>query len=320
MNRQSFNKVFKIILINVLILIALICCLELYSYNKLKEKHSEYLKNINSKISKNDKPLKLRYGRVRSFDYDFDKKGFRPVIYGSNQKRPIVFFGCSFMYGLRLKNEQTLPYKVSKLTNRTTYNRAINGWGTQHVFYQLKREDFKKEVPDAEYIIYTVIYDHLNRFYAYNISDFSFEAMLRYKHNGSNLSEIKPVFLPCYSLYTVRNIQDIIASVKNKNINDLFFIFNQMMMKSLELSRKKYPNSKFVILIYKDANPLSEFEQNQYIENMNNLKNKGFIVIDAQDLVGHDFKDKKYLSNDNWHPSEKAWDEIAPKLVEYLKL
>lgn len=314
---MNYKNIIKILLLNILILIALLCALEFYSYNKLNTKLFQAMVRFN--VLKQNQKWTLKYTKVREFNYYLDKVNFRPVKIGNKLKRPIIFFGCSFTYGFGLNDCQTLPYKIWKLTNRTVYNRAFNCWGGQHVLYQLRRDDLKKEIPYAEYIVYTFIYDHLDRFYSYVVSNPS-ETMLKYKIVNNKLSEVKPAFLPCYSLFTVKYVQDAITEMKNNNKDDLIYMFNSIMNESLRLSRIKYPNSKFVILVYKESRSIPDTELTKFNKNINKLKNKGFIVIDAQELVGHSLDRKEYILNDNFHPSEKVWNEIAPKLVKYLKL
>lgn len=302
------------------ILCVFICVLEVYSYNKLLASSAPFLADFNKLVPKGDPIIKLKYGNMRAFNYNLSKESFKITNFGQGSKRPIIFFGCSFAKGFGLEESQTLAYKISKLTNRKTYNRSACAWGSQHVLYQLRRDDFKKDVPDAEYIIYTFIYGHLNRLFAYNIGSASFDAMLRYKLDKNGLTEIKPIFLPLYSLFTVRYMQDSITNVRNANTDKQIIIFNSIMNECLKLSRKKYKNCKFVILVYKESFADSDIQKMKFKEDISQLKKSGFIIVDAQELVGHNFDGKEYLIADGFHPSEKAWSEIAPELAEYLKL
>lgn len=315
---MNYKRLLNVLLINLSIFLLLFSFLELYSYKKLTYTLHKAMIRLNVKSS--DDEWKVKYEKINKFNYLKWKKLFRPVLYGSEAKRPLIFFGCSFIYGFGLENNQTLPYKIARLTNRTVYNRAYNCWGAQHVLYQLKRKDFEKEVPDAEFIIYTFIYDHLNRLNRYTVG-LPPEMMLRYEILNNKPEELKPSFLPLYSLFTVRYIQDSMTKIKNKNYDNLIYLFNTIMDESIRLSHQKYPNSKFVILEYRELNyDISDEELLKFNQNIKNLINRGFIVIDLQKLVGHELNTKEYLLDDGFHPSEKAWEEIAPKLVKYLKL
>lgn len=308
----------KLIIVNILVLITFISCLELFMYNIEKARWLKVM-NLQNKVSKREgskNELKPKFLLMKKFDYEKYKRNFRPINYSKNsKKKPVIFFGCSYTQGAGLSNEQTLAYKVSKLTNRTTYNRGIGGTGTQFMLYQLKRNDFYKEIPQADAIIYTYISYHLGRLYTYRISPWDDDINLRYEYKNGELKEITPKFVPLYSLFTTRVIQDYIVRNfyidKNKNF-ELFFI---IMKECLRLARIHYPNVKFVILLYLDPTH-DQLNATQ----VKRFEDAGFIVVDAEKIVGHELRSDKYRIEDKDHPSEKAWDEVAPKLTKKLNL
>lgn len=306
----------KIILINFLILILAAIFIEVCSYNEYKKIFASYIESQNKVNERLESPkVKLGYKLIKKFDYDKFKTEMKRPVYMNSKKRPLLFMGCSYTYGWGLNNDQLLSTKMAKLTNRTSYNRGIAASGAQHIYYQLNRYDFYKEVPDAEYIIYTFIYDHISRLYKHQLAFFGLETNLRYKVKNGKLEEVKPLFLPMYSLYTVRRIQYGIEKKEVANREQSFDFFLITMKESLKLARKHYKNVKFVILTYQD--PSNETLTEQEFES---LRKAGFIVIDAEELVGHELTSQKYRIEDGDHPSEKAWNEVAPKLAKALKL
>lgn len=255
-----------------------------------------------------------------SFNYNAEKSLMRKPEGIGYKKLPILLFGCSYTYGDGLVNKDTFSYKLSLFSKRPVYNRAMQGWGVQQMLYQLRRPDFYDEVKPPEYIIYTVMFDHLRRLTRYQFSPPYNYIFLRYKLTKNGFKEIKPFCKPLWALYTVNRIQNIIQTEHWKNPEcykkDLRSYY-LMMKECKRLAKIHYPNSKFVILIYRDA-------PNIFIDDTvlrKKLLEDGFIIIDTKDLVtGVNLSDRKYKTLDNSHPSEKAWDLIVPALVKELNL
>lgn len=312
----GFKKNIKILFINIAIIIAIFSVIEFLAFKFPPKEITDYRDRFNTFAEKVGwKKLQIKYMKMVPFNLNGLKQKDRPTLIGNTKKRPILLLGCSFAHGAGLNNNQTLSYKLYKLTNRTTYNKGIAGCGAQHMLYQLEQKDFYKKVPDAEYIIYIFIWDHLQRLYGYYISPYSNMLNLRYDFKNGKLQEVKPIFLPFYSLFSVKRVQDYIKLHRSMQDEKSFELFTQIMVESKKLTDKQYPNSKFVILLYKDS---GKCILNR--EQINTLKGKGFIVIDSEKLVSHELLSAPYRIGDKEHPSEKAWDEIAPKLVKTLKL
>lgn len=309
--------VIKILVINILLILVAMIGIEAYTYKKTYEETKADIAKFNKAYEKSGDPFrfKIDYEYPKAFNYEEYKLHLRPVNYKKSNKRPVLFFGCSFTEGLGLKNEQTLAYKISELSNRTTYNRGKSSTGPQFMYYQLNDKNFKKEVPDAEYIIYTFIWAHFERLYNYRTCRFIKYLNLRYKIVNNHLVEVDTIFPPIYSLYTVKNIQYDIEKRKTIQEEKDNKMFNLMMEECYKLAQEKYPHSKFVILEYPDWTkkklPISEIKR---------LEKMGFVVVNAENLVGHSLSDNKYILEDKLHPSESAWSEVAPKLVKKLEL
>lgn len=311
------KKILTLLTINFILFLIFIVCAEAYSYHKIFEAQKGFIESSNTYFKKNGINYRLitGYSWPIKFNYNTYKSCMRPTVYGKGNKKPLLFFGCSFTQGSGLKEKQTLTYKISKLTNRTIYNRGRGGTGPQFVYYQLNDKNFKQEVPDAEYIIYTFIWDHLYRLYSYSYGPYGNDQNLRYKIVDNKLEEIKPTFVPFYTLFMVKKIQFNIRDRKFFKEEQNYELFNTLMQESIKIAQKKYPNSKFIILEYPDSRD-RKFSQDEILK----LKNMGYTVINIEKLLGHDLKQKKYRLGDDIHPSEYAWDEIAPKLVQKLKL
>ena len=313
------KKTFIILLVNIFIFLSLLSLIE---YSVFKKEQASWISGflrINPSMSEKDrKSLEKEWGYeyIKPFNYSDYTKHFRPVLHSKyNSKKPVVLFGCSYTEGMGLGENQTIGYKLYQASDRTIYNRGVVGTGPQFILYQLKRPEFKTEIPDAEYFIYTFIGDHLSRPFKYQLAYFAKNANLRYEERNGELQEVKSPFLPFYSLFTVKKIQEYIVDKKLQNDEEVFDTFVKIMCESKNIVQAKYPNSKFVILLYKDSS-----EKVLTTAQIDKLKSLGFVTIDAEKLVGHELLSSKYRLDDNDHPSEKAWDEVVPKLVKELNL
>lgn len=320
---MKIKNILKIILINLAVLLLFLLILEWIMYLFPNRTDADYIKRYNEYAQENHlKNLKLGYYPCVEFNYNRAKKTFRPVEIGKlkNIKRPVLFFGCSYTYGSMLDNNQTLPYKINKLTGRTTYNRGFQGSGPQLMLLQLKDSSFYKEVPDAQYIIYTFIWDHILRLYAYNNSiatnsEGTYEINPRYEFENGKLEKVKPAYLFFYRSFLVKKIQNYIKQKRSMDKDEYFPLFLAILKESQSLAKIHYKNPKFVILLYKDSGG-AIFDDSQ----IKAIEKEGFIVIDAEKLVGHELMSSKYRVADKEHPSEQAWNEVAPKLIKELNL
>lgn len=135
---------------------------------------------------------------------------FRDYVSDENTsgKRPMLFLGCSYIQGTGLKDGQTLPYKLHKITGRDSYNRRIAGGGVQLALDMFEQGILQKQVPDAEYIFYVYCSYHIARLYAYQLDYLETEINQRYKIKNNKLVKIKkPVFPIYYSLFLTKEIQ-----------------------------------------------------------------------------------------------------------------
>lgn len=320
---MKIKENFKILLINVLVIAFLLVILEGLMYLFPNKTDADYIKRYNEYAAKMNIPkLKLGYYPCVEFNYNKAKEQFRPVVIGklAKTKRPILFFGCSFTQGSMLNDNQTISYKISKLTGRTAYNRGFQGSGPQLMLLQLQDPNFYKEVPDAQYIVYTFIWDHMLRLYSYNncispTPEGNYEINLRYEIKNGKLEKVKPRFLFFYSSFLVKKIQYYIKAKKARDEEKAFNLFLSILKESKKIAEMHYKTTKFVVLLYKDSGK-AIFNDSQ----IKALKKEGFIIIDAEKLVNHELISQKYRMPDKEHPSEQAWNEIAPKLAKELKL
>lgn len=320
------NKFLKIFCINILVLLCCCFVLEAVSFGltqaEYKYKISKYFKQIDYKPLKYD--LKMK-SAAENLEYELRNEIRTPEGLTSN-KKSIVLFGCSFTYGMNLKQEQTLGHKLHKITARPVYNRGINGKGIQQMYYQLNSDDFYKSIkPAPECIMYIFVYHlHNTRLYEYTFEPYENFFNLRYYSdkldNDGNLVEKNPL-LPKYlnGLYSVKNLEHLkvlydTSPLKKKDVEDFMFLTFQ---KSYEKAKEHYPNVNFAVFCF-DTYPNQHDNHDEFLDR---LKSIGITVVKMNEISDIDFTEEKYHINaDDSHPNELLWEELAPKLVERLEL
>ena len=241
-------------------------------------------------------------------------KGFREPEGLQYNKQPIAIFGCSYAYGFKLQNEQTLSYKLSHLGKVPVYNRAITSWGIQHMLYQTKREDLYKTTPEPQYAIFVYFPDHINRLYYHSFileQTLIEQYYLRYEEKNGKLQEVKHdnVFLnQIQRLYLYNKINQYLIINAQKTQKHYDFALKHF-IEAKEEMQKHWKNTKYAVLFY-----VSDPNEN-YLKSK--LKENNFIVMDADEMTGKNLRKEEYMSSD-YHPKEEAWDLIVPKLIEKL--
>lgn len=319
--RKEYMK--KIILTNLMVIIVLFSILEITSYYFLKIDAESYLKPYNENAKKTGtEQLTQSYAPVEVFNQNTFK--FRPDIVGDNKKNSILFFGCSYIYGFQLEENETLPYFINKETNLTTINRGIPGGSILSTLYDLNDNKFYEEIkkyPTPKYIIYLYINDHLTRIrnpYRSSVRPKNsphYQINPEFKIENGQIIENVPnkLKLFLYSLYTTKAYHYFYAqNFKQKDGIDEFF---DLMYQAKKITDEKFPKSKFVILLYKDG---SHFTMHENI--IKKLTDNGFIVLDTEKLAGHELETDKWRSGDKEHPNAKAFEDISKGLVKELNL
>ena len=323
----------KIIILNIILLVIILFISDYSIYLKFKQ---DYIKNLASESLKIYPPISYIDNYKSNYStqsYIFQKRNknnfnyFRNNIYNKNyNNKSIIFFGCSYTFGAQLSDEQTLSNKLAKKLNINVYNFGICASGIQHMLSLLQNNIFYNLIKEEpKYAIYTIIPDHFERLQKYIFPSPMMANGINLQYELKN-SKLKKRYIPLnlfsksflvksiyYQIDTKRN--DFEPNIKEQNNLLAYYIFTE----SFQILKKKYPNIKFIILRYETENDYAEeYENNKIWEN---LQKQGIIIINSSDLIGRKFK---YASEDTcedqYHPSEKAWDLLVPKLIEQIEL
>ena len=104
--------------------------------------------------------------RIAHATYRFDANGLREIP-AAVQGRPykVVFFGCSFMFGHGVEDDQTLPYYFVREAKGTFegFNFAGDGWGPHQMLREIETGFVRRVSGAPDLAIYEAIPDHLRR-------------------------------------------------------------------------------------------------------------------------------------------------------------
>lgn len=297
----------KKILINIILIIFILLLAELYSFISIDKANKNFKLTYVSKKNNISYEYKTKYRILEDFKPDIIRKSFYS---SNNNKAPIIWFGCSYAEGAGLEDTKTPCRKISQLTNRSCINKSKGATGTQFVYYQLINGNIKEEVPEADFVIYTFIYNHINRLYNCQINPLIDTFNIRYRYKNGKLEEIKPFFRPIYSSFLVKQILKGITNIKIKKEETNFRLFNKLMREISKLVKAEYPNAKFIMLEFPDKS-FNELPRHE----IHKLESYGIEVVKVTDLTKNiNIYDDKYWLEDTIHPSDKLWDIILPEL------
>ena len=76
------------------------------------------------------------------------------------RNRYLAFWGCSFIFGEGLEDNETLPYYVSRLNPKhRAYNYGVTAYGTNMILAQVQARNLRLEIPEKEGTVVYVFTD-----------------------------------------------------------------------------------------------------------------------------------------------------------------
>ncbi len=261
----------------------------------------------------------MEYCGEERFDINVDYSG-----------RPIVFLGCSYIYGHGIKFEESFPYRVSEISHKPVYSFATCGSDLVDtlIFLRDAHYEYFDRIKNAEYVIYLYMYDHINRYIDH--SD-------RYYEYAFNPNKIEK-FLIKISVF-----RSLLARLRLIKLNSEFpkTDFAISMLKNIFVNciheiREYMPDSKIIFIVYDEKvalynvdyyfvrNNQIRFDKDIMHSNIWNelSQEEGITIVYTKDIIGKTL-DKDYkLKEDfaDWHPNTRIWKEFTPEFVNrYLK-
>lgn len=267
-------------------------------------------------IVNNQKPIIKNQNYFYSFiKMNIDNKNVLRHPVGLNYtKKPVILFGCSYTYGFGLSEKDTLGYLLSEYNKRPVYNFGLGASGIQHMYFMIKKHLIK--FPEPDFIIYVFIDDHIKRMYVNCRKKQTYDYLTYNLINGKLLN--KENSLPKFVYPYEKELKNyFFYKIQYKQTDKNFDLMKAFFIETREEILKKYPNTKFVILLYDDLNQNFSYCSNK---RWKELEYEKFIIIKSSELTKEKLWDNQYKLQDDMHPNGKAWIKIVPELSKKLDL
>ena len=312
-------KIFKIIIINIIILYTILFTFNVIYWLRINATyHNTSFWGLRNFHYDELVPFTIK---IKTFDAFYNSRKdsmFRPIEGQEYEdKIPVILLGCSFAYGHVLPDNKILSAKLAQKAHRKIYNFAYPGWGVQEILYLFKNNETLKNItiPEEEggkqYLIYWYISDHLRRMY-HEFDQSSIYYYLTYQNINGNLSPIhqKHPFLDAYFIYKDYRFKVMVDEYAQLTDEEKYPFFNLHLAKILEEKNKLFPNAEFILM--SSSEPFPE-EETQLLDDM------GIRVMYTQDLTGVDMENDPEWTYDI-HPNAAAVELLSDALVKELDL
>jgi hypothetical protein len=256
----------------------------------------------------------------------FDQFARRTTKRPKSQTKPdkfIAVYGCSFMYGVGVSDDETFPAQLAKrMPNVHIYNYGVGGWGPNNFYRRAEKYTFApNELEEKEGIIlYVAIEDHLRRVVS----------PLSHKWNEYGpyytLDEGKLVFHGSFVFgrpWTQRLYNAIRWSGLHKRLG--FNIPPRVTRSNIELASallsegakilvSQVQGARVVVLLFPDGNLATQAMMKEWSLL---LQNQGVEVLDL-------LKERLNVKKGEWmlpdrHPSSKVYEQLAERAVPHLR-
>jgi hypothetical protein len=238
--------------------------------------------------------------------YTIDANGLREIP-AAMQGGPhrVVFFGCSFMFGHGVENDQTLPYYFVQDSSGTFegFNFAGEGWGPHQMLREIENGFVRRVAGTPEFAIYELIPDHLRRL----AGRAPWEDGPKYELcPGDEACYSGPSHSTYYNLlrrwfnesWTVKYVDDHFATLSRPSDIPLFLAVLRRTRSLLEKN-----GTRFIIVLW-DQNELAKTM-------MKTLRANRFDVIALSSVVSEEAKKVHPLTQLDRHPSPETNKAIA---------
>ncbi len=256
----------------------------------------------------------------KSSTVTIDKYGRRITLSQKHVDGHLLFFGCSYIFGDNLKDENTIPYLINTFdTTRNAYNYALSGYTTSQMLPLLENNIPNHSLEKQGIALYSYIDHHINRniFDSYALKwtyNFPFYLLKEdslinqgsfYTHRPirtcfyKGLSNYKRLYNSLYKLHFFR--------LSDKKQEAAYKLLAKIVAQSKKVYLQTFPNSSFYVVIF----------PNQKNTIVPYLKNENIGVINLSDKIT---LKKEDLQTDGYHPNELGTKKVAQAIYDVLKL
>ena len=325
-NRFSLKKFFKILIINISILLALFLLSEsifivLETYRDTDYEYKLKNKNFDEKTPRI--PLKVfiknmlfladieyRYNTNNNY---FQLCEFRKPSVGKNYKnKDIIIAGCSFAHGACVGDNETISAVIAqKFPKYKVYNIGLCGGSPRETLYILRNAKnfanlgiLPSAAENTEHVVFIYIPDHKRRLIISSLrTDSPHFKVVKSKNGEKDLkfyipfNNIRKTFTYKYLTYGLK-LPDIVSYY----LDDLLILYFKEINKEIKTN---FPKADFSIFVFS-----KDFDE-KVITSLNEI---GVKII----FSDKNYENEKYVAFDKAHPNKRAWEEITDYLGKEL--
>ncbi|MEC7275529.1 MAG: hypothetical protein VXV96_04340 [Bdellovibrionota bacterium] len=293
---------------------------KIYEYTKEKDFTDDSLLGFKHRpFQKNTMIRRTESSIIYHFDFQTNEFGRRidPRFHSRDKKFFYIAYGCSYIFGTGLENQDTLTSSLnSSLKETHAYNFATGGIGPNFMLADLRREDFKKEVTQTEGIFhYFYLGAHVLRANGFmeQLSWYSespyFEKEGDILVRRGNFNTGRPVLTKLYNfLRTVLNWSRWGNFPKPMDSHYLYTC--DLISESKKAFKKHFPKAKFVV----SEHPLITYKMPPLLTEC--LKERGITLIRKTLENPPD----NYFIHQDGHPTGDFNKWYASEIIKDLKL
>lgn len=259
--------------------------------------------------------------KIFEAEYEVDEWGRRKTINSGNAEKHAVFFGCSDLFGMGVKVDETIPSLFSKNTEGyTAYNYGYVGSSPAYFLRVLESYQFSKELKEPTGLVFYVMTEG---HYPKTIGKFGHMhqpemPVYDFVDREKNSIEFLGSYEEKYPLLT-KFKRHTAGSLLNRVIDPNSFTFYSqrddelvcaIVAKSGEVFNKSFPSSELIYFLHENMRDHDRKMMKDCLEN-NQMK-----YVDAQ-LDYYDAEAFETSSIDR-HPTGTVNFEMVKKMVNYL--
>lgn len=255
--------------------------------------------------------------------YTIDKHSRRvtPVKNQSARNKHLIFFGCSFTYGVGVNDHETIPFYVAEnAPDYMPYNYGFQGHSPSQMLAKLEMGIGDEIAEKDGYAIFTFMGDHISRAIGsmWLVADWGSTAPY-YEWDGKSALVNKGTFETgrpfLTSLYKFIGNSNIVKHFKMdfplRKTQKHFDYVARMIYQSKMIYRSQFPDGKFVVVIYPGTPYGNEVDQA--------LRKLGVATINDASIL--DVTDPRFIiAEEDPHPSPLANKVLADHITEALLL
>lgn len=283
--------------------------------------HKDPVRGYGAQAEKSATVHRVMRGSTKLFEctYTMDEQGCRVTPVHPQAKTAVVFFGCSYTFGLGVEDNETYPYKVAELlgVDYQVINMAFTGYGSHQMLAALESgalDDIARRYKKV-HVYYLNIPMHEMRPAGY--AEWDTHGPKYVLENGKAVRagnfdhwwSKEPLGAKAYeTLKKSFLFMDFFVRPREWKLKQLRPLDNAIIRKAQDLVLSKYPNCDFTLLVYPGA-----------AHHLPLQKEMGLHPVDTTPFFSLPPSDPRYVIQGDGHPSPEAHRVLATGIADHVK-